>query len=654
MKSSTAYRPEIDGLRTIAVLSVIFYHAGLGGFSGGYVGVDIFFVISGYLITAIIAREMNEGRFSFAAFYDRRIRRILPALFFVSTISSLAAWAWLSPEQLKDYGQSLFATMVFAANLYFYLQSGYFSPDVHTLPLIHMWSLAVEEQFYVVFPILLLALFRFSRLTIVSVVALLLLLSLTYSIWIQSTLPTANFFLTPLRAWELLTGSLLALSGAPVMAFLRRRRRWGVPIEITGLALILIPIANYDDTTIFPGMAAIPPVLGTAILIATNAPQSFVRRLLAFKPMVAIGLISYSAYLWHQPLFAFAQITSGAAPALWVKLLLIALTLLLAWISWRFIEQPFRNKGRFSRPQMFIFALSGSLLLAGAGAAMHIGRGFPDRFDATTLQLAATMVPQPKRNLCHTEGVAFRQPADACVFGGSSAQWAVLGDSHGVELAYALGEQLKPYGIGALQLTFSGCPAAYRMASHNPGCAEWTRAATDWISAQPTISDVVVIYRHNFHLFGDQLQSYPSLPDSAPLFADGAASNSAREAYVKSLGAQIRALRAAGKTVHLITPVPELPVPVERYVFAHAVPPRYATTIKWHQQRSAWIRVRLEQLATIEGVELIDPALALCSDGNCVWRDGKEVLYFDDNHLSIAGARRLARLILATIPEDKR
>lgn len=652
MSADRAYRPEIDGLRTIAVLSVIFYHAGFQFFSGGYVGVDIFFVISGYLITKIIAREMMEGRFSFAAFYERRIRRILPALFFVSAVTSLAAWTWLSPEQLKDYGQSLFATMAFAANLFFYLQSGYFSPEVHTLPLIHMWSLAVEEQFYLIFPILLLVLFRFGRPTINCIVTFLLLTSLFCSLWFQSTLPTANFFLTPLRAWELLTGSLLALNGRPAIEFFRHRRQLSNLIEMLGLALILIPIATYDDTITFPGVAAIPPVLGTAILIASDTPGSFVRLILVFKPMVAIGLISYSAYLWHQPLFAFVQIANETAPTLLTKILLIILTLLLAWISWRFVEQPFRNKGRFTRRQMFTFALTGSLLFAGTGAMMHLGRGFPERFNAATLQLAVTMAPQPNRNSCHTEGKDFRQPPDACVFGGPSTRWAVLGDSHGVELAYALGEQLKSDGIGTVQLTFSGCPPAYRMTTHNPGCADWTRKATDWIASKPDISDVVLIYRHNFHLFGDQLQTYPSLPNSVPLFADGVSANAAREAYVASLDAQIEAFRAAGKTVHVIAPVPELPVHVERYVFTHAAPPAFGSTIDWHQQRSAWIRARLDVLAKRESVDLVDPALSLCPDRFCRWRDGKEVLYFDDNHLSVAGARRLARLILATAPED--
>ncbi len=638
------YRPEIDGLRAVAVLSVIFYHAGLPGFSGGYVGVDIFFVISGFLITSIISREISVDSFTFAKFYERRIRRILPALFFVTSVSTILAWLILSPGQLKDYGQSLVATMAFTANIYFFLTSGYFSPNVETLPMIHMWSLAVEEQFYLFFPILLIILWRIRRETIFGILVFLLLGSLGLCIWNEARDPVTNFYLAHYRAWELLAGALLAMRASRIDIWFSTRPVITQFSQAAGLALVGGAIFLFDSETPFPGKFAMIPVAGTALLIASIASAGPARYLLSLRAMVMVGLISYSAYLWHQPLFAFARIYSAFPLSPGVKAAIILFTLGMAWLSWRYVEQPFRDRNFLSRMKIFVFALVGSAAIALTGLAFHFANGIPERFATQTRQLASTMEISPKRNICHTEGVNYREPATACVYPGSKASWALFGDSHAIEIGQALAERLGPKDDGVVHLTFSGCPPALTFESQNPGCAAWTREASDWLVQRKEVEKVLLVYRHNFYLYGDQTQYYPELGRKHANFLPKSASSEARIAYWKGYAALVDKFLAAGKQVYIVAPVPELPVHIERFIFSHdSMQIKRPTSPEWNRQRSAFARSQLAELAKKPGVTLIDPMDALCNATGCqMVRDGK-VLYFDDNHPSMYGARLIVQ-----------
>ena len=633
------YRPEIDGLRMIAVLSVMFYHAGFPGFGGGYVGVDIFFVISGFLITAIIAREVDAGTFTYREFYERRARRILPALFVVCATSAMAAWFLLSPGQMRHFGQSLVATMGFGANIYFYLTSGYFSRGIHTLPLIHMWSLAVEEQFYVVFPILLVLVARFAPRARLALVAAIFVVSLGASIAVQTSHPLENFYLVPLRAWELMAGSLLALGEGHVRGWAQRHRAAADVVAWAGLAAMAVPIALYTNQTVFPGLAALPVVLGTAAFIGASTGGGSARALMALRPFVYIGLISYAAYLWHQPLFAFAQVWTGEALDYPVKIALVAVTLLLASLSLVIVERPFRRKDRVSRLAIAVVSIGGMAGFALLGALLHLKGGFPSRFSPEQNALAATMTISPERETCHTWGMNYRKPADACRYGGSDVRWAVLGDSHGIELAHALSEQLEPQGKGLVHLTFSGCAPAYRLAFDNPGCPEWTREAVDWVAAQRTIADVLLVYRHPQYLHGDQTESYPDVPRDFPHLVPPLPADAARSAYWNSLEAELAALTGAGKRVWLVAPVPDLPAPVEQFIFTPRGRGSGPISREWYERRAAPIRDRLRILADRYGAQFVDPAAVLCTARGCDWRRDGRSLYFDDNHLSLDGAR---------------
>lgn len=344
------YRKEIDGLRAIAVLPVMFFHAGFNGFSGGFLGVDIFFVISGYLITSIILKQKEAGTFSLATFYERRIRRIFPALFFILLVCLPFAWLWLLPHELKDFGQSLMAVSIFVSNIFFWQESDYFAADAEMIPLLHTWSLAVEEQYYLLFPLLIIILWPIfkGKANKLSVFFLLVAIaSLAFSEWAWRHYPEANFYLLPSRAWELLAGVLAALY------LFQRKPEGNQAISLLGLAMILGSIFFLSNKLPFPSLYTLIPVTGTVLIILFASHATWVGKLLSTPALVGIGLISYSAYLWHQPIFVFARLQSFQELPAWQFLVLIVLTLILAFLSWKFIEQPFRNRQNFTQRQIF-------------------------------------------------------------------------------------------------------------------------------------------------------------------------------------------------------------------------------------------------------------------------------------------------------------
>lgn len=653
--SAPSYRPEIDGLRSVAVMSVILYHAGVGLFAGGFVGVDIFFVISGFLITRIIRPEVDEGRFSFVRFYERRVRRIFPALAAMLLGTALAGVWLLTPGQLKDFGQSLVACNLFLANAYFYLKTGYFGRHAEEVPLLHTWSLSVEEQFYLVFPVLLLALTRWAPRQTRGLLAALGLISLALCLWRQqSGQQNLNFFDTSTRAWELLAGVWLAL-GEPGTAL--RRSPLAAVAAALGLLLLLVSVLGFSPHANHPGWQTVLPVLGSALVIGFADPANATGRLLASRPLVAIGLISYSAYLWHQPLLAMATAASGRHPAGMEVALMIAATLLIAWASWRWVEAPFRDARRTGRRTIWWGLALGSLALTVAGAAMHLRAGFPGRYSAQQTAEMATAQASPERARCHTEGLDYLKPAQACRYLDTQpVHWAVLGDSHAVELGHALAQGLQQRGLGGLlHLSSSGCQPAYRFDSAVPGCSAWLREAVATLQASPEIRDVVLVWRHGFYLSGEPRTSYPELPQAAPNFLTELPAEQARAHYMDSLEALVLDLSAAGKTVHLLDPIPELARPVEFNIYApsmQADPVRRAQglPLAYYQARQAPTLATLARLASLPGVRPVHSAQVLCPQAHCLALADGQALYFDDNHLSVAGAARLVPLILGPSP----
>jgi len=374
------YRPEIDGLRAIAVISVILFHAGIPFFSGGYVGVDVFFVISGYLITTIVLTQNKNGVFSYKRFYERRVRRIFPALFVVVFSCIPLSWMFMSSGMIWDFWQSIIATPVFLTNVLFTLENGYFELGTDIKPLIHIWSLSVEEQFYIIFPaVFIIITSSFNKAGVYFFVILILVFSLMWAqfdeyISIQYELMTrtllrinesgwASFYMPFGRVWELLSGSLVAL----VLFDNKRSNYSNLPLSFFGLFLVFFAIFSFDKNTNIPGFHSLIPVVGTMMLILFTSKNNLIGTLLSKKYIVLIGLMSYSLYLWHQPIFAFYRIVSLEEPSIYHMVFMIILVFILSWVTWNFIEQPFRDNNKYSLKFIVFFSIVGSLIFISSG-----------------------------------------------------------------------------------------------------------------------------------------------------------------------------------------------------------------------------------------------------------------------------------------------
>jgi peptidoglycan/LPS O-acetylase OafA/YrhL len=385
------YRPDIDGLRAVAVVLVIAYHLQTIFSHGGFIGVDIFFVISGFLITSILIRDLDQGRYSITEFYVRRIRRIAPALLVVFAAITVAAYFLLLPQELMDYARSLLCAVFSVSNFYFWNHSGYFDAQATTLPLLHTWSLAVEEQFYILFPLFLAFLHKRWRKRIVPVLAVCALIFFAISAWTAYSYPNFAFYWPISRAWELLCGSLLALTGIPGMQHKLRRNA----ASACGMLLILFGLAKYWHYTTFPGIAALAPCLGSVLIIgAGSGGRTVVGRILSWRPIVFLGLISYSLYLWHWPVIVFGAmgVTVKSQSKELQEIITFAVCVALATLSWRFVERPFRSHKRATAPwRVFATAAWCAGIPVAAACAFLLFQGAPSRFSAGAVAVASYM-----------------------------------------------------------------------------------------------------------------------------------------------------------------------------------------------------------------------------------------------------------------------
>ena len=487
------YRSEIDGLRALAVLPVIFFHAGIDFFKGGYIGVDIFFVISGYLITSIILREINQGKFSILNFYERRARRILPALFFVMSFSLICSWFFLLPGEFKNFGQSLISVTFFVSNIFFWRKSGYFDGAAEYMPLLHTWSLSVEEQFYLLFPIFLVITFRFGKRTIVSMILLIAFLSLGIAEWGWRNEPQANFYLTPTRVWELMIGALASF-------YLQRERvskEWHSSIALIGFLMIVIPMFYiFDGNTPFPSYLTLFPTVGTVMIIVFASENNLIGRLFSLDPLVKIGLISYSMYLWHVPLFVFSKylIPQGDHNAIFPAI--IFLTFFLAYMSWRYIEQPFRHKENFNRKQIFSITISSMIFFFLIGIFIHTNDGYSSRFSPEQQEILAYQGYEIDE-LYREEKCFLKRDQDflnyakyCATISESEPNYLIWGDSHAASLYFGLKDSLKG---NLMQLTSTECnPFSSDYKPRTPNCLSINEGVKDLLMLNPNIE--VFIY----------------------------------------------------------------------------------------------------------------------------------------------------------------
>lgn len=626
------YRPDIDGLRAIAVLSVIFFHAGFRWAPGGYTGVDVFFVISGYLITGIMRRQFHDGTFSLGRFYERRARRILPALLVVVASTLAACVAIMFTDDARVAARSAVSVLAFAANIVFWrgvdfgdvTTVNYFGRRLDEQPFLHTWSLGVEEQYYLLFPLTLLLIWRLRPALVMPALIAGGLASFALCVLLTPRSPGLAFYLLPTRIWELLAGGVLAWYRGPTGA-----PRWLQHLTpMAGLTAILLPVWIYDSDTAFPGAAAALPVLGTAALL-WSAPGTAAGRVLSWPPLVFVGLISYSAYLWHQPLFALARyvrLTNELETTLTVGL--CALTLLLAAASWRWVETPFRDRRRVSSSRLAWSAVLGTLLVAAPAAFLAFGA------DASRRSPAATnIVAQSVLSLftdCNASRQVTRALGPGCLLDPSSAaapSFLVVGDSHADALFPAFARMSRKTGQQGRLLQQLRCLPLLdveAVPTGVPDCNRMQELALELVTSE-RLTSVFLVSRFSYFA-------------GAPRIAE-------------RLERTIAAYADRGAIVYLLAQAPEQPAfnrgRYIRAVLAHRFRGRDASALVREQSVSRADHDRRQSAANAlfaahrhdPRVRLLDFTDVWCDETTCPVGTPEGPYYSDDHHPNSAGAR---------------
>ena len=645
------YRPDIDGLRAVAIVPVVLFHAGLGAFSGGFVGVDVFFVISGFLITGLIRHEIDGGRFTLANFYERRIRRLFPALFaMLFAASAVAAWLLL-PADLVDFAKSVLATSVFGSNFLFWGEAGYFGRAAEEIPLLHTWSLAVEEQYYILFPLFLLWVAARGRKRYVTATALVTAATFALSVVTLPIDPDATFYLAPFRAWELGLGALLALGAFPAP----HRHALRTLVGGLGIAAIAVAVITYTPATPFPGAAALLPCLGAAAIIwAGSGGHHPVGDALSLRPVVLVGLISYSLYLWHWPIlslwryFALRELTPVETATA------VAMAVAAAVVSWRWIERPFRGRsGLLDRRQLFAAALAVMVLAVGASAVAIVAEGWPGRLEPDVrLLMAGASDRRPRNWSCENTPAEDIRAGRLCRVGSEQAatpSFLLWGDSHGRVLSDAIGAAAArggAAGLLALRVRCAALPGVHRSEDGSGDkCDAFNQSVLDFLAGAPAVTDVILAGRWGLLAeaarYGHEAGESVYLTDGTS--AELSVANN-RRLLERSLRHSVETLVGLGKHVWIVAPVPEIGWDVPS-VLARAArferPPPVAPSRADYDARQSFVAPLLQELDSLPGVDVLRPEAVLCPQGRCAIVSDGRPLYFDSHHLSLHGATLL-------------
>lgn len=612
------YRPDIDGLRAIAVLSVIAFHMSKTALPGGYLGVDIFFCLSGYLITSIIWREARQDQFSLARFYERRVRRIAPALLALLAIISPIAAVLLLPADLIGYGKSVLASLGFVANIYFWRDTNYFSRVAEEKPLLHLWSLGVEEQFYIFFPLLLVALKRWAPRGTVPIIAALVLVSLaTNAITIRIGGSSPAFFLLPTRAWELGIGALVAL--AP--------RGFSFPAAARGIASLVgaasVAYGLISSNELIGGIlpAAFPVVVGTALIIAARADGSIVNRLLATQPFVAIGLVSYSLYLWHWPVLVFGRYYLVRELMLLELGLAFVLMLALAYASWRYIERPFRVREMPVR-RVYSWTGSGALMTAVVGAIFVATNGIPGRLNSEAATINAAVGTNYRCAVSEYRAFGASRACSLNLPGGDmeKAEVVLLGNSFAQMYAPIVRDLLRESGQAGILVPANGCLPTPTL-NLSPDCADIAARNLEAVEAVPSLR--LVVLGLTYH---DSLLVSPS----------GKVVRNDLEALGEALDVLIQRLQARGIKVALVGPVA-----VPGYDVASEVSRRLAFGRPIHSplyEPEARFMARygklIDRFASRPDIAFIRPDRVQCVDGQCRFVSDGRSYFADGGHIA--------------------
>jgi peptidoglycan/LPS O-acetylase OafA/YrhL len=654
--NSETYRPDIDGLRAIAVLSVLFFHVGLSSFSGGYIGVDVFFVISGYLICSLVVRDLERGQFSILSFYGRRARRIFPALFLMIGAVIIVGGVTLLPIDYRRLGTSTVATTLFVGNLYFASHSGYFGLNAEEAPLLHTWSLAVEEQFYILLPLLALVTYRFLGRRYNLVFGTVALLSFISSLLMLKFMPVSAFYFPSARAWELLTGGLLAMGAFPAATSALNRTITG----LLGLALIAWGVFQFSEMTRFPGGNALFPVLGSMLLIRSGGHGgSIANRLLGWAPLNFVGRISYSLYLWHWPIIVFWKYRTDGYWEPWEQAVVISLSLTIAILSWRYVEQPFRRL-RSIRPRRGVaYAILTLVVGCSAGALLFSSDGMPSRMPTRVVALdQATNSMAVLPGAC--EGVKPMRRGELCTLGASDGRppaFLLWGDSHAHAMMPAFDRAGRQLGLAGRIASYPACPSLLGVdrldypPSHD--CSEYNRLVLEELREMPSVTTVFLVSRWGLCI--NKLRSEGGRPCYLGRSPQQPATFAATQLlFRQGLVDTVATLTGMGKRVVLVASVPEfhrnVPEALARATYFGETAGLDVSTADYLSRQRAVFGL-FDMLHARYGARILYPHEVLCRTGRCQLIEHGVPLYADDDHLSETGALKLTSLVLAAMKE---
>lgn len=648
--AQVGFRGDINGLRAWAVVAVILYHFDIYGFSGGFVGVDIFFVISGFLMTGIVVSGLEKNKFRIFDFYMARARRILPALIVLCAVLLALGWWVLVPQDYKGLATHVIASLVFISNIKFQTEAGYFDTDSHEKWLLHTWSLAVEWQFYLLLPLLLLAVWKFrpGRHSITLAVATGLLVSFVLSVVLTPKNATAAFFLLHTRAWEMLAGGMVYLL-ASHCAWTARQRRWA---EAAGVVLLVGAIVGFDTTSPWPGWRALVPVLGTATILLAARPVS---RWTGTSVAQWLGTRSYSLYLWHWPVVVALTYFNLRADLGAVAAGLL-LTLVLGDLSYRWVETPARVQLGRLRMGWGVAALMGSVgVVAAQGMGVRMQQGVVGRF-APEIELVSQEVlnKNPRLEECHISG---RANSPSCMYGGAHLRAILLGDSHASSTVSAVVASMPHAEDGIMEWSFSGCPILRGVKKlRNPTwkCGDFVEWSINELKRVPPEIPLVIFNRHAWYTAGrivsSNIKITPDVYFSKPYFEFESAF---LQEYAKNL-VETMCLLAQDRQVYLVRPIPEMKnnIPDTARVMVWGQHAETSVSLAEYHQRNAVAWAAQDAARDQCGVKILDPLPYLCLDGRCLGVRNGRSMYYDENHLSEYGNKFLVPMFAEIFQGD--
>jgi len=670
-----AYRPDIDGLRAVAIIPVVLYHAFPALLPGGFVGVDIFFVISGFLISSIIFKGLQRDSFSFIGFYSNRIKRIFPALILVLSACFVFGWFFLLPGEYAELGKHIAGGVAYVENLVLRREAGYFDTKSFLKPLMHLWSLGIEEQFYLTYPLLLWIFWRLRR-NLLTVIVSVALVSFSLNIWLVHKDAVATFFLPQTRFWELLAGGALAYlrifpqpirsrSGAnrlSLVSYLTRpdHDRASVVDEVVsalGLVLVGVAIFRIHESDAFPGWWAVLPVCGAFLSILAGPSAWLNRRILSSKPAVFIGQISYPLYLWHWPLLSFPRIMRGDELSLVVKVSAVLLSVVFSWATWRFIESPIRfGRKLWIKPVALTVA---SAMIGFIGYTAYRQEGLARRFKSLPEDLGRTLAepwstPECRKTIGSDEMEYCRST------GTDIPEVLLIGDSHAASLYHGIAQAYRERAQSVMNLGAPGCVPFYDTESYSLGvrpeinCKLLMNRMLAFATSSPRIRTIILSLRGPENMSG---QGYGATEAGEPrkeISWDGAPKDlDQSDMFAATLRNTLRRLSAAGKDVVIFIDWPELgfdpksclPRPVN--LFSSPRPRCGVPRSQVDERNRAYRDVIGEMEKEFSRLRVFDPIPYLCDSSVCYAMTGGHLLYRDDNHLSAAGAIYLGERFVA-------